>query len=184
MKCLLILLTLFLSVPSFAQRPDSLNAETVKGAWRYKHSPRKAALFSALLPGAGQVYNRKFWKVPIVWGAIGVTYYYGRFNHDKYLMYRDAYLAITDGDPGTVDPFNGEFPASFVEQNVDFHRRYRDMSYIGFGLMYILNIVDASIDGHFVRFDVGDDLEVAFAPSYQFDGSMVPSIGIAIAPKR
>ena len=99
-------------------------------------------------------------------------------------MYRDAYLAITDGDPATVDPFNGEFPASFVEQNVDFHRRYRDLSYIGFGLMYILNIVDASIDGHFVRFDVGDDLEVAFAPAYQFDRAMVPSVGISIAPRR
>jgi hypothetical protein len=179
MRIVALLLLLSVTGTIHAQNPDILNTKYEQDStWRADHSPKKAAIFSAILPGAGQIYNRKYWKLPIVWGGLGVTMYYAQYNHDRYVMYRDALVAITDGDPTTVDPFNGEFTAGFVEQNVDFHRRYRDLSYIGFGLVYVLNILDASIDANFARFDVSDDLTLAISPIYHAGATENLALGL------
>lgn len=182
MKFVLLILCLSSSGFLFGQDLDSLNgAYEQDNDWRSTHDPKKATLLSVIIPGAGQIYNRKYWKAPIVWAGLGVTLYYADYNNDRYRMYRDAYLAITDNDPGTVDPFNGEFSESFILDNTDFHRRYRDLSYIGFGLVYILNILDANIDGHFVRFDVGDDLTLQINPSISTGFSNAPSLSISVS---
>jgi Family of unknown function (DUF5683) len=133
--------------------------------WELRHSPKRAAIYSAILPGAGQVYNRKYWKVPIALGGLGLCYHFIRTNTSEYERYRDAYVAIVDGDSSTVDPFNGSASSSSVLEVAETYRRWRDMSYIAIGLVYVLNVMDASVDAHFVRFDVGDDLSVALLPS-------------------
>ena len=148
--------------------------------WRYDHSPRKATILSAVLPGAGQVYNHKYWKVPIVLGGLGVSYYFIRENNSQYQRYKDAYIAIIDGDPGTVDEFNGAYSAQSVLNVADTYRRWRDLSYIAFGAVYILNIVDASVDAHFVRFDVGTDLSLQVAPSLYTAAQGAPGLSIAL----
>ncbi|MEZ4806199.1 MAG: DUF5683 domain-containing protein [Flavobacteriales bacterium] len=133
--------------------------------WRQRHSPQRAALYSAVLPGAGQVYNRKYWKVPIVLAGLGVSAYFIRENTKEYRRYKDAYIAIVDGDPATTDEFNGQFSADAVLDVTDTYRRWRDLSYIALGAVYVLNVVDASVDAYFVRFDVGSDLTVGLGPS-------------------
>lgn len=148
-------------------------------SWRYKHVPRKASILSAVLPGAGQIYNRKYWKAPIVWAGVGVAVYYIDYNHSRFRMYKDALIAITDDDPNTVDPFNGAYPTSFIEANVDFHRRYRDLSYLGLVLVYALNIVDANVDAHFVRFNVSDELSATIRPSILALQNPTPSLSIS-----
>jgi len=128
------------------------------------HSPGRAALYSALLPGAGQAYNRAYWKIPIAWAGLGLSYYFIQRNGTEYDRYKDAYLAVVDNDPGTVDEFNGAYSAASLLNVADTYRRWRDLSYISLGLVYILNIMDATVDAYFVRFDVSPDLGMALEP--------------------
>lgn len=132
--------------------------------WRLNHSPKRAAIYSAVLPGAGQIYNRKYWKAPIVWAAIGTSLYFVQRNTKEYDRYKDAYVALVDGDPTTVDEFNGAYSADAVLNTAETYRKWRDWSYIALGASYILNIMDASVDANFVRFDVGRDLSFQVMP--------------------
>lgn len=145
-----------------AAQPDSTNND-----WRLRHSPTKATIFSAVLPGAGQVYNRKYWKVPIVAAGIGTCIYFIDRNTRQYERYKDAYLALTDNDPNTVDEFNGQYSSGAILDVANTYRKWRDLSWICTGAVYILNIVDATVDAHFVRFDAGDDLTLAVAPGFE-----------------
>lgn len=179
---IILIVFMFVGTVACAQRdstdrppiiPDTLD-------WRYGHSPRKASILSAVLPGAGQVYNRKYWKAPIVIGGLGVSYYFIRENNGQYQRYKDAYLALTDNDPGTVDEFEGRFSAQSLLNVADTYRRWRDLSYIAIGAVYILNIVDASVDAHFVRFDVGRDLSLQVAPSLSTAARGAPGLSLLL----
>lgn len=153
---------------STCQAQESAASDTMaKESWRLRHSPTKATIFSAVLPGAGQVYNRKYWKVPIVAAGIGTCIYFIDRNTRQYERYKDAYIALTDNDPNTVDEFNGKFSAGAVLEVANTYRKWRDLSWICTGAVYILNIVDATVDAHFVRFDAGDDLTLAVAPGFE-----------------
>lgn len=161
-RCLLLLLLLPLAAGLRAQR-DTTAADSVPN-WRLRHKPGRAALYSALLPGAGQIYNRKYWKVPIVAAGLGVSAYFIVNNTREYERYKKAYIALVDNDPATVDEFNGAYSDAAVRDVADTYRRWMDLSYAGLALVYVLNIVDATVDAHFVRFDVGDDLSLQLRP--------------------
>ncbi|MFN3874838.1 MAG: DUF5683 domain-containing protein, partial [Flavobacteriales bacterium] len=111
-----ILLALLLAVPALGQ-VDTLS-------WRHRHSPRKATILSAVAPGAGQVYNRKYWKAPIVWAGMGTCVHFIQENSREYRRYKDAYIAIVDGDPATNDEFNGQYSASQLLKATDTYRRW------------------------------------------------------------
>ncbi len=128
-----------------------------------KHSPKKAAIMSAAFPGLGQIYNRKYWKLPIIYGGLGTLGYLITFNSIQYSFYRKAYLAKIDDDPLTVD----EFPFASedgLRQRLNQHRRTRDMLIAGAVLVYALNIIDASVDAHLFEFDVSDNLSLRVEP--------------------
>lgn len=149
--------------------------------WRQRHSPGRATLFSAVLPGAGQLYNRKYWKAPLVWGALGTSLYFVQRNGKEFRRYKDAYIAVTDGDPSTSDEFNGRVSAQQLLDVTDTYRKWRDMSYIAVGLIYVLNIVDASVDANFVRFDVSRDLTLGLGPSWDLTGQGAPGVSLNLA---
>lgn len=149
-------------------------------SWRFRHSPRTASILSAVLPGAGQVYNRKYWKVPIVLGGLGASVYFVRDNNQNYQRYKDAYIALVDGDPSTVSEFGSASPQSVLNV-ADTYRRWRDLSYIACGLVYVLNIVDASVDAHFVRFDVSPDLSLELSPSLSTAAMGAPGLSLSLA---
>ncbi len=144
---------------------DSVVIEADTLTWRERHSPRKATILSAVVPGAGQIYNRKYWKAPIVWAGIGISYSFIRDNTKEYKRYRTAYLALVDEDPATVDEFNGQYDPTEVRRVMEVYQRWRDISYIALAGVYVLNIIDASVDAHFVRFDVSPDLSLNIGPS-------------------
>ncbi len=127
-------------------------------------SPKKACILSAIIPGAGQIYNKKYWKVPLVYLAIGVPVWFAYDTNKEYKIYKDAYISRTDNDPATVDNFP-LFTDSQLKENVDFYRRYRDMNFFLIGLMYALNIVDAGVDAHLSTFNVSNDLSLHFSPA-------------------
>ena len=149
--------------------------------WRQRHRPERATLLSAVMPGAGQIYNRKYWKAPIVWAGVGTSIWFIRDNNRQYQRYRTAYLALVDGDPTTVDEFDGQFTPAQVLEVTDTYRRWRDLSYIAVGAVYLLNVVDATVDGHFVRFDVSPDLSLRMGPSFGTMAQGAPGLSFALA---
>lgn len=121
-----------------------------------EHSPKRAALMSAIIPGAGQIYNKKYWKVPIIYaGAIGLGYSLN-FNQSKFTNYRKAYIARVDGDPNTVDNYP-KYSDDNLSTLMKFYERYRNLTVIGCTLLYVMNVIDASVDAHLFTFNVGDD---------------------------
>jgi hypothetical protein len=146
--------------------------------WRARHQPARAAIYSAIIPGAGQVYNRKYWKVPIVLGGLGVSYWFIRDNNKSYQRYKTAYLDVVNGRP---DEFNGLYSADQLRSVADTYHRWRDLSYLAFGLVYALNIMDASVDAYFVRFDVSDDLTVRAGPSWGLAAQGAAGIAIRVS---
>lgn len=146
-----------------------------------KHSPLKATIMSAALPGLGQVYNGKWWKVPIIYGGFGGLIYSSVFNDLKRQEYRSAYLLRVDDDPNTVDQFDGVYSDANLRELVDFYQRNRDLSLIFTGVLYALNIIDASVDAHLKDFDVSDDLTMKVRPTMQPIGpGMTPAPMLAV----
>ncbi|MCF8276440.1 MAG: hypothetical protein K9J17_06880 [Flavobacteriales bacterium] len=135
-----------------------------------KHSPVRASIMSTALPGLGQVYNGKWWKVPIIYGAFGGLIYSSVFNDMKCRTYRTAYLIRVDGDPNTKDEFVGVYSDANLRELVDFYKRNRDLSLIFTGVIYALNIIDATVDAHLKGFDVSDDLTLKVRPAMQLIG--------------
>ncbi len=160
-------------VRTFDLSDDSLN-------WRMRHSPRRATLYSAILPGAGQIYNRKYWKAPIVWGGLGLSIYFIQRNTREYERYRDGYVALVDDDPTTVSEFEGS-NAQSVRDVADTYHKWRDMSFLAVTAVYILNVVDAAVDAHFVRFDVGEDLSLDLIPTPFVAGQAAPGLSLVFA---
>lgn len=129
------------------------------------HSPKKAALLSTILPGAGQVYNKKYWKLPIIYaGAAGLAYSF-QFNQSRYVKYRDAYKYRIDNDASTTDDYIGIYSDDNLNTLQKYYHRYRDLTVIGFAALYALNIIDASVDAHLFTFDVSDNLSMKVEPT-------------------
>lgn len=141
------------------------------------HSPRKATIYSAVLPGLGQIYNRKYWKVPLVYAGFATFGYFINFNNEEYVKFRQAYSDIIDNDPNTnsfvklaTDPRSleqqkiGQFTNNLRRAKDDW-RRNRDLVVISTVAFYAINIIDASVDAHFFNFDISDDLSITWVPA-------------------
>ena len=130
------------------------------------HSPRRAALFSTFLPGLGQVYNKKYWKLPVLYaGAFGLIYSIN-FCNAAYIDYRTAYRIRLDGNANTIDNYALEYSDGQLEGLTKSYHRLRDLSILGATLLYVLNIVDATVDAHLYTFDVSDDLSLNLQPAF------------------
>jgi hypothetical protein len=135
-----------------------------------KHSPRKAVLMSALVPGLGQVYNQKYWKVPIIYATLGTLTYFIIDYNKKYNTYVNAYNDYVDTNPLT-NSFenirrleNFEDKKYFLKSYRDFYRRWRDLDVLIIAGVYVLNIIDANVDAHFFNFEIGDDISLNVRP--------------------
>lgn len=141
------------------------------------HSPKKAALFSAILPGSGQVYNHQAWKVALFYGGLGALGYLIYDNNKIYKDYRQQWIYLTDLDANTNvrDELSGASPDALHNAFSSF-RKYRDQSVIGFVLVYAANIIDANVYAHLYYFNV-DDLTFHLTPNYNlYTKSMTPSL--------
>ncbi|WP_420572547.1 DUF5683 domain-containing protein [Kordia sp.] len=122
-------------------------------------SPSKAAFYSAILPGLGQAYNKKYWKIPIVYAALGTGIYFYIDNNNKYNRYRRAYKSRLAGF--TDDEFQGIVTDNNALIDAqEFYQRNRDLSLLLTVVAYVLNIVDANVDAHLLQFNVSDDLSL------------------------
>lgn len=139
------------------------------------HSPSRAAMLSATMPGLGQVYNKKYWKVPVIYAGFGALVYFIDFNNSGYQMWREAWVARVDGNPNTIDDFPAH-SADALERNMNFYRRNLEITYILTAALYLLNVLDASVDAHLMHFDVGEDLSLGMGSrDHQMASRGIPS---------
>ncbi len=139
-------------------------------------APAKAAFYSAILPGLGQAYNKKYWKIPLVYGALGTTLYFFTSNNKKYHEFRDAYKDRLAGNP---DPKYDYLDDSRLIQAQRFYRRNRDLSMLLTVAFYALNIIDANVDAHLGQFNVNDNLSVR-PDLYPDERYRKPTVGLAL----
>lgn len=131
-----------------------------------KFNPTKAGLYSAILPGLGQYYNRKYWKIPIVWGGIGTGIGVTLYNDKQYKRYRDAYVKELNGMEHEFSDIPG-ITKEALGRTQDRMKRQRDYSIAITGLVYILNIMDAVVDAHL--FEQRNDPDLALTPTVIYD---------------
>jgi len=181
--CLLVLL---LNCPSaFCQQvndtlivesgklPDSLatkNPLQMDTIVNKKFNPRTATIRSAILPGWGQAYNKKYWKIPIVYAGLGVSAGFFFSNLKTYKEFKDAYIYRTDEDPlndSLISPELQNLPTEALRFYRNSFRQNIDYSVLAFLIWWGLNVVDATVDAHLKSFDVSPDLSMKIKPGYQ-----------------
>lgn len=186
MKIFFLLISLFFLSNAYSQVVPAENTVTVKDSSATKKSttdttvkkkiynPKVAAIRSAILPGLGQIYNKKYWKLPIIYGGLGVTGYVFIDNIKTYKEYKFAYAARIKAEPPTVDStdyrqlkdiYKVLSPGSIRSARDEF-RRYVDYSALIFVLLWGLNVVDATVDAHLKNFDVSPDLSLQIRPGH------------------
>ena len=191
MRCFLIFCILSCSLFASAQKTDSLIVNdsgtvirarttadsTIKKTDSVrKFSPRKAAIRSAVLPGWGQVYNKKYWKVPLVYAAIGIPAYTFFYNKEWYEKTRDAAKMLAPGGDTTnwQNKVDKDLHVFFTTSNslnslLNYRNEFRknmDYSILIFLVAWGLNVVDAAVDAHLKGFDVSDDLSLKIEPRF------------------
>ncbi len=160
-------LVVFNTTYNFAQSKsaDKPIADTAK---KVRSIAAKAALRSAILPGLGQIYNKKYWKLPLVYGALAIPVSTFKYNSDWYSKTRFAYTVRVTNDTANFKNIARELQPISTEALKSYRNSFRknmDFSVLGLLLMWGLNIVDATVDGHLRTFNISDDLSLSVKPS-------------------
>jgi hypothetical protein len=146
-----------------------------------KLNPTRAGLYSAVLPGLGQYYNKKYWKIPIVWGAVGAGVGIAVWNDNQYRKYREYYIAKLNGTPNEFVDSHPWLDKVALGNAQDRSKRQRDYAIAISGLIYILNIVDAVVDAHL--YEARHDPDLTFNPAVIQDqyGITPPKTGVSLS---
>ena len=162
----LFLIIFFETHSLFAQKKeipaDSSTRKTMK-------DPAKAALLSAIVPGTGQAFNKRFWKIPVIYSCFGGFTYLLLTNQNKYKEFKTAIENRYDDDPNSIDNF-----PQYNDQNLvtlkNLYRKRRDLSAAGIGLVYLLNVIDANVDAHLKQFDqkINESISLSIRPTFNY----------------
>lgn len=160
---------------------DSTKTEKVPVEDEVIHSPKRATIYSAVLPGLGQAYNKKYWKIPVIYAGFGTIGYFIGWNNGFYKTYKLAYNDLTDTNPDTnshldldaTQYYDLDNPTDYnnfksgLSKQSEYYRRNRDLLIISMIGFYGLNIIDASVDAHLFDFDISEDLTMNWQPAVQ-----------------
>lgn len=151
------------------------------------HNPKTATLL-ALIPGAGQIYNRRYWKLPIVYGGLGALGYFTVANYTEYACFRKAYLHTVDDNDLTND--NCSLAPGIDSLSLKIYRdnaqESAELFVIGLTLFYGLTIIDAFVDAHLMHFDISNDLSMRIEPKVEYNfvtQRFVPTVGLSVIPR-
>jgi hypothetical protein len=200
-KIIFLLLLMMVSLTRNIVAQDTVKYSG-KSRKEFKADPQRATLLAVTFPGFGQIYNRKYWKIPLVYAGFGGIIYAVGYNSSLYNKYMKGYQDFTDkipetdsylqiiknADPSTYDPVL--FPESYrpsdaewyiegMLKRIDFHRKYRDLSYIGIAAWYLFSILDANVDASLFNYDVIDNLEITVAPMQAISLAQ-PALGVSV----
>ncbi|MBV7441612.1 hypothetical protein KRX57_09275 [Weeksellaceae bacterium TAE3-ERU29] len=167
MRLKIFVILFFISLSAFSQKVenDSIIGDSIYisqelptvQVLELKKNPMKAALYSAVLPGLGQIYNRKYWKAPIVWGLIGTGVGITVWYQNKHDEYRTAYIAELNNEP---NKYHGVYTKEVLARAQDFQKRNRDYAIALTILAYAVNILDATVDAHLFEVRKDKDLQI------------------------
>lgn len=202
MRLFISLILLFFLTPVTAQLPDTVRVLPDSVAIRLSDSlrrsrsfsvndyftkdypkPRRAAFLSLLIPGAGQAYNKRWWKLPIVYGVLGGVIWLEVDNVRQYRDLKYNYRLLVDGDPNTNPteaPYN-QIDAVRMKSYRDQWRKYVEQTSLVLGVAYLLQVTDAFVDAHLRDFDVSDDLSLKLKPKIDAVPGMGPTFGAGIS---
>ena len=157
---------------------DSNRVKKPKRDWNtWRPNPKRALWLALVLPGAGQIYNRKYWKLPIIYGGFMGCIYALTWNNMMYKDYSQAYLDIMDNDPGTasynkflhlgveINDQNMERYKQLFKSRKDKYRRWRDLSFFVMLGVYAISVIDAYVDAELSEFDISKDLSLKVSPA-------------------
>ncbi|MDR0195071.1 MAG: DUF5683 domain-containing protein [Myroides sp.] len=174
MKHKLLILLFFLGAvchPTYAQTVNEDVKFTVETSKEDKPldplAPSRAAFYASVIPGVGQIYNKKYWKVPLVYAGIGIPAYFWADNQRQYTRYRDEYKKRLQGINDPNDPTFGGLDNDRILEAQKFYRRNRDLSVVITAGFYILSIIDANVDAHLMQFNVNENLTIK--PAFELD---------------
>jgi hypothetical protein len=143
---------------TFVELPDSIREK--------EHSPTKATIMSACLPGLGQMYNKKYWKVPIIYAGFGVMSYFIYTNADEYINYKCAYIESAQGTMnGNYSSLVQRYTTADLLSAREYYRRNLEISILLTAVWYILNILDATVDAHLYTFNISQSLTMRVEPA-------------------
>lgn len=128
---------------------------------------------SACLPGLGQAYNKKYWKIPVIYAGLGTFGYFATSLNSNYKKFKNAYIFRYDNDPNTTDLYATLSDAQLKDAQ-NYYRRYRDLNIIFIAALYTLNIIDANVDANMFTFDVSDNLSMNFEPFFETKTCLPP----------
>ncbi len=156
---------------------DTLDVET---KIKKERNPKRAALYSLLFPGAGQIYNGKIWKAPIVYAGLGTTIYLIDYNRDFYRCLRDAYILRLNNEE---DKYTGIISSADGIKNArDSFRKDMELAYFATAAVYLLQVIEAYIDAHLQTFDVDEDLSIHLGPVAPQPGDIaIAKIGLTVS---
>ena len=159
----------------------------------WEPEPRVAVWLSLLVPGGGQIYNHKLWKLPIVYGGYVGCIYALTWNQSTYMDYQRAYVDIMDTDDNTksyedflppnyvIDTSMKDWLKDVFKQRKNKYRRYRDLSIFAFAGMYVIAAIDAYVDAELSHFDISPDLSMRVEPNFMMDHRGAPTAGFSLA---
>lgn len=184
---LLVVLMILSAVITHAQDEPLVTSpserDTVKiESYAKQSDPKRALLLAAVFPGAGQIYTKKYWKLPLVYGGLGVTAYYFDVYQDGYLEYRnELFYNLNNGleSESALNPNTG-FTTSQLRTIVDRYRRERDFMIIIMLGVYVLQMIDAHVDAHLKEFDLNPNLHVRLEPTLSNDMLIGRNGGISL----
>lgn len=167
--CILVTLLLMANL-AFAQTDSAVvitgadTANTKKAKTEKVHNPKIAIALSAVLPGAGQIYNRKYWKLPIVYAGLGAASYFVYHFATLTNQYKFEYRYRKNGEIAKLDPDLATLSDETVLSEKNYYRRFMEISIAALAIVYMLNIVDAAVDAHLYYFDISDNLALSVQP--------------------
>lgn len=156
---------------------DSIVKKRKRDWSTWRPTPKRALWLALVLPGAGQIYNRKYWKLPIVYGGFVGCVYAIRWNNQMYHDYSQAYMDLVDNDSQThsydqflhlgnkITPENIERYKELFRKRKDRYRRWRDLSIFTMIGVYVLSVIDAYVDASLSEFDISDNLTLRVSPT-------------------
>lgn len=164
----------------FAYKNDSIQSKRAVNKAIYGNA-RKATIMSACFPGLGQIYNRKYWKAPVIYVALGGIGYWGITNQVKYKYYSNNLKAANDDDANTIN--ETLYSSDQLITQKKYYQKYRDISIMLGALVYLVNIIDANVDAHLRTFDVSDDLSLQLNPYSNLDYNNKLQAGLSLKLK-
>ncbi len=138
------------------------DTSAVNDSYVNNHSPHKATMYSALIPGLGQIYNKKYWKLPVIYGLTGAFIYAFDFNNDRYNKYKNAYAEMS---AGKITDFEGYTDEDILLRLKDSYERNRNLNVIVLAGVYLLQVVDATVDAHLYDYKITKDVSMNVQPS-------------------